>query len=250
MFNILVKLIGWKAIILHGDPLHFDRWRWLKRHLMPGPLRTLDAGCGAGAYTIYAATIGSESVGISFNKQNNKNAEYRADILHIPNAKFITADLRDFGNLKAKIGMFDQILCLDTIEHIQNDEKLIGDLSSVLKPGGRIFITAPYKNYKHLVGDKLSEHEDGGHMRWGYTHEEIKTLFNRCGLDVELEDYVSGFISQQLTNVARLLGKVNKKMAWVLTTPFKVLQLLDPLLTRLIRYPYFGIAIVGVKRRG
>ncbi len=249
MFNLLIRLIGWKAILLHGDPLHLDRWKWLKRHLAPGPLRTLDAGCGAGAYTMYAATIGSESIGISSDKKNNQNVEYRARISRIPNVKFITADLRNLSNLKAEIGMFDRILCLDTIEHIQNDEKLIEDLSSVLKPSGRIFLTTPYKNYRHLVNDKLSKYEDGGHVRWGYTHEEIRTLFNKHGLDVESEEYISGFISQQLTNLARLLGKVNKKFAWALTFPFKILQLLDPLFTRLIRYPHFGIAVVGVKRR-
>lgn len=249
MLNILVRLMGWKAIILHGDPLHIDRWRWLKHRLAPGPLRTLDAGCGAGAYTIYAATIGKESIGISSDKQNNQNAEYRAGILRIPNVKFITADLRDFGSFKAKIGMFDQILCLDTIEHIKDDQGLMENLSSILKPEGRLFLTAPYKHYRRMVGDKLSQHEDGGHLRWGYTHEEIRKLFDKYGLDVEAEDYISGFISQQLTNLARLLGRINKKIAWAATSPFKVLQLLDPLVTRLIRYPYFGIAVVGVKRR-
>ncbi len=212
MFNILINLIGWKAIILHGDPLHFDRWKWLKHRLMPGPLRTLDAGCGAGAYTMYAATIGSTSIGISSDKQNNQNAEYRAGILRIPNTKFITADLGNLGNLRSEIGMFDQILCLDTIEHIQNDEKLIDNLSSVLKPGGRILLTTPYKNYRHLINDRLSECEDGGHIRWGYTYEEIKKLFNKYGLDVESEEYISGFISQQLTNLARLLGKSTRTL--------------------------------------
>lgn len=249
MFNILIKLIGWKAILLHGDPLHFDRWKWLKHRIMPGPLRTLDAGCGAGAYTMYAATIGNKSIGISSDRQNNQNAEYRAGILRIPSIKFITADLRDFGNLKARIGMFDQILCLDTIEHIKEDQKLIENLSSILKPGGRFLLTAPYKHYRRMVNDRLSESEDGGHLRWGYTHEEIRKMFNRCGLDVEAEDYISGFISQQLTNLARLLGRVNKKIAWASTSPFKILQLLDPLVTGLIGYPYFGIAVVGAKRR-
>jgi hypothetical protein len=51
MKDTLVKLIGWKALMLQGDPTVVDRWRWLKQHVRPGPLRTLDAGCGTGAFT-------------------------------------------------------------------------------------------------------------------------------------------------------------------------------------------------------
>ncbi|MGH7934815.1 MAG: hypothetical protein ACREQN_16860, partial [Candidatus Binataceae bacterium] len=65
--NALVRLLGWRATVLHGDPMTLDRWRWLKRHLRAGRLRTLDAGCGSGAFTMYAAKIGNEAVGITFD---------------------------------------------------------------------------------------------------------------------------------------------------------------------------------------
>ncbi|MBN1353480.1 MAG: class I SAM-dependent methyltransferase [Candidatus Omnitrophica bacterium] len=249
MNNVLIRIMGWKAMVLHGDPLQLDRWNWLKRRLAPGALRTLDAGCGSGVYTMYAATLGNDSIGISSDKTNNGNAEYRAAILRIPNVKFITADLRDLKKLKPEIGLFDQIICLDTIEHIKNDEKLIEAFSSLLVPGGRIFLTTFYKNYKHLVNDKISENEDGGHVRWGYTHEEIKILLAKHDIHIETVEYISGFISQQLTNAARLLGKINKKFAWAVTSPFKILQIFDPPITSLIGYPYSGIAVTGIKRK-
>lgn len=249
MNNMLVRLIGWKATILHGDPTVFDRWKWLKRHLLSGSLRTLDAGCGSGAFTMYAAKIGNEAVGISFEARNIQVALVRASILRIYNVKFIQADLRDLDKFIEQLGKFDQIICLETIEHIQNDKKLIADISCLLKPGGRLLLTTPFKNYKPLLGDRLSEYEDGGHLRWGYTYEEVERLFDEYGLDVLDKKYISGFVSQQLTNFMRILSKANIIIAWAVTFPFRIFQIFDLPLTRLIAYPYLTIGVVGVKRK-
>ncbi len=81
MNNLLVRILGWKATVLHGDPSSFDRWIWLKRHLSRGPLRTLDAGCGSGAYTMYAAKIGNKAFGISSSERANHVTQERAKIL-------------------------------------------------------------------------------------------------------------------------------------------------------------------------
>jgi ribosomal protein L11 methylase PrmA len=72
MRNIFIRLMGWRAAIFHGDPTVYDRWKWLRRYLSHGALRTLDVGCGSGAFTMYAAKIGNESVGLSFNDSNSQ----------------------------------------------------------------------------------------------------------------------------------------------------------------------------------
>jgi SAM-dependent methyltransferase len=69
MKNILIKLFGWRAAILHGDPCAFARWIWLRKNLTPGHFRTLDAGCGSGAFTFYAAKIGRRKKGAIFLEQ-------------------------------------------------------------------------------------------------------------------------------------------------------------------------------------
>ena len=42
--KVIVGLAGWKATVLFGDPLTFDRWKWLRRHLLLGTLRTFEVG--------------------------------------------------------------------------------------------------------------------------------------------------------------------------------------------------------------
>ena len=250
MNNILIKLIGWHATILHEDPCAFDRYKWIKRHLKKGKAKTLDAGCGLGAFTFFAAKKGNLATGLSFDNQANNIAQQNAKILKLKNANFQQCDLRNLDKFKNNLEKYDQIICLETIEHILNDEKLIKDLSDLLKPGGCLLLTTPFKYYKHLWHDKLSTKEDGGHVRWGYTHEEIKNLFNKNGLEIKVQEYVSGFISQQLTNLSRIIStKINKRFAWTLILPLRPFQLIDPIITKIIKYPHLSIAVIGIKKK-
>jgi len=246
--NILIKLIGWHATILHEDPCAFDRYRWLKKHLKKGALKTLDAGCGLGAFALYAAKQKNSVVGLSFESQSNQKAQKNANFLNLKNVNFKEVDLRQLDKFKNQLGQYDQIICFETIEHIINDEKLLKDLADLLKPGGKLLITTPFKYYKRLWKDTISATEDGGHVRWGYTHDEIAKLFDQANLRVEIQEYVSGFISQQLTNLSRLLGIINKRLAWTIILPLRIFQLLDPLLTRIIKYPCLSIAVIGTKK--
>ena len=78
MKDFIFKLLGFNALIILGDPTSFDRFLWLKHHLKSGHLKTLDAGCGSGSFTIFAAKIGNDALGISFDKRNNEVALKRA----------------------------------------------------------------------------------------------------------------------------------------------------------------------------
>lgn len=246
MNNALLKVLGWKATVLHGDPLCYDRYHWIQKHLQPGPLKTLDAGCGNGCFSFYAATQGNDVLGLSFDEPQNKAAAERGRLLGLKNARFEVLDLRDLHKVRDTLGQFDQILLLETIEHVRNDRKLVKDLTHHLKPGGRLFLSTPYKEHKGLRLEKLSEVEDGGHVRWGYTHEELRSILDEAGLDVVAEDYTSGIVSQKLTNMMRV---PNEKAAWAASFPLRIFQvLLDKPLTKATKFPPFGVGVVGVKR--
>ena len=119
----------------------------------------------------------------------------------------------------------------------------------MLKPGGRLLLTTPYKYYKPLHGDSISEHEDGGHVRWGYTFNELKELFIASGLEIVVEDYISGFFSQKITNLIQRLSLVIPHIVvWVLTLPLRLSQIIDAPFTRFIRYPFLSVGVVGIKR--
>ena len=244
MENLILRLFGFLPTVLFGDAAVFDRWLWLKRHLGRG--RTLDAGCGSGAFAIYAAKRGNEAVGISFDERNNKVASERAKLLGVQNVSFLSHDLRRLDELAEKLGTFDQAICFETIEHIVNDKKLLRDIRGMLNPGGELLLTAPYTHYKRIMGNKISEVENGDHVRWGYTHEEIESLLKEAGFAVKTRDYVTGAISQWLILLYRALSRVLPyQAAWAVVLPFRLLTVLNPVVTKLLRYPYLSIAIVA-----
>ncbi|MBM4301341.1 MAG: class I SAM-dependent methyltransferase [Deltaproteobacteria bacterium] len=248
MSDILVRLFGWKMGVLFGDPALFDRWQFLRDRINHGSGRTLDAGCGSGAYALYAARLGNATVGISFDEGSNQKGANRARILGINNISFITADLRELGKYRDQLGAFDQIICFETIEHILNDEQLIKDLQTLLKAKGKIFLTTPFKRSNAPHGETLSSCEDGGHVREGYTHQEIKEIFARNGLTVIEETFITGFISQQLIYLTCWLDKhLPHSLTWGLVLPLRIFQAFDRLVTDLTGYPYLCIGVVGIK---
>lgn len=210
--------------------------------------RVLDAGCGSGAIALYTAYLGNETVGVSFESRNNEVATYRAQLLNLKNTKFIIGDLRKLDELSNQLGTFDQIVCFETIEHIMNDVKLLRDFFGVLRPGGKLFLTAPYKHYRRLPGDHITSVEDGDHVRWGYTHDEIEKLLKQEEFEVLKKEYTTGFISQTLIRFDRILSKYSHLLSWIILFPFRVLVIFDPLVTPLIKYPYLSVAIVARKK--
>ena len=244
--DALVRVLGWRAHVAFGDPPQSDRRRWLSGHLQHGPLRTLDAGSGSGAIAIYAAKMGNEVLGLSDNAGQNERAKRRASMLGVP-ATFKLADLREADVLDGE-GPYDQIICFEVIEHVLDDEALLRRLSVHLVPGGRLFLTTPFRFYRPLYTDRISDHEDGGHVRWGYTEADLHRLAGACGLDIEQIDYVSGWLSQKITNAMRRGGKrLPQRLVWAALLPLRALLPLDRPMTRALSYPYLSIAMTARK---
>lgn len=247
MNNTLIKLMGWKAILLQGDPTVTDRWRWLKRYVQPGPKRTLDAGCGQGQFTMGCCKLGNQAVGLAFDTQDIQTAKTRASLLSLSDVEFRSLDLRYLDNYTAELGTFDQILLLETLEHILNDAKVLSDLCVLLRPGGLILVTVPSADHYPLWGETVSECEDGEHVRWGYSHKDLTKMFHDCSLEVLSQDYISGVVSQKLASLEFGLRRYNPMLARIVTFPLRIFHFLDEPLTKLLNYPYLSVGVVGRK---
>lgn len=248
--NALSRGLYLRLMILRGDPCVWDRWRWLAKRLQKGSIRTLDAGCGGGDLTAYAASKGNDALGLSNEDKNTLAANKRAAKLGLPRLRFNTVDLRHLEKHTKQLGVFDQIICFEVIEHIKDDKAVVKALAHMLPENGTLLLTTPNKHYKPLLGDKLSATEDGGHVRWGYTHEELRKLAREAGLDVIEESFISGYVSQKLTNCMRIIRNAtgSPALAWLLIFPWRIFQILNRPLTAITRYPPLSVAIVAKKK--
>jgi SAM-dependent methyltransferase len=252
--NLLVRLLGFPATMLHGDTLVLDRWLWLRRRLPQrpsNPMRLLDVGCGSGGFTIGAALAGYQALGLSWDTRNQAVAAERASICNAALASFRVADIRRLEDLPDLREQFDVVICLETIEHILDDRKLLSAISGTLKKGGRLFLTTPSAAYRPITKGDLgpwSKIEDGGHVRKGYTAEVLQSLCKSSGLSVTRFSTCSGFASQKITAVLRLMAGIHPMLGWIAILPLRVLPpIVDPLIARLTDWPNFSLCLEAVK---
>jgi SAM-dependent methyltransferase len=250
MSDALLRVFGWFALFIHGDPCVLDRWLWLRRHLRKGHLRTFDAGCGNGGFSIYAARLGNEVVAASFSSREQEDARRRAHLVGVTNIDFRTLDLRELEDHRDSLGLFDQIICFETIEHVNGDQELVSSLASMLRPGGRLLLTTPYDEHRPLFSEELhpSTVEDGSHVRYGYSPERLRQIAQDAGLAISDEGTITGVLSQKLTNLMRRVTvRFGLVAGWLVVLPLRPLVLVDAPLTKMLGYPRLSVALAGVK---
>ena len=255
MSNLLVRLFGWKATLHHGDPLVWDRWRWISKRLRETRHveRLLDVGCGSGAFTIGAAKLGYQSTGLSCDERNQKTAELRARIVGAKSANFEICDVRELDEKPLYVGSFDVVLCTENIEHILDDFRLMRAMSACLKPGGRLLLTSPYicrRPWSSMDYGPFPDVENGAHVRRGYNRSMLAEMCANAGLMVEEISHLLGPVSVFGAYVMERLQKLHWSIGWLVILPMRVLPpLIDPWLGPLIGKIPFSIGLEVMKPR-
>jgi SAM-dependent methyltransferase len=244
-----IRLFGWWGLLLHGDPSMVSRWMWIRRKLRAGSeVRTCDAGCGSGLFSLYAAKRGNDVLGISFDEENNVKAGERAAVLGLTDrARFITGDLRELDRMAPEIGRFDQVICMEVIEHIIDSPKLARDLASITRPGGTLLLTTPSLDHRaNVFGDDLTDVEDGRHVVYGYSHAQLSDVLTAAGFEMSGADYAVGPVCQAVLYVMSQVGRVSTVLAWAVTLPLRPLALLDAYAARVIPFPSYCVGVTAV----
>ncbi len=251
--SFLVRILGFPATLIHGDPFVLDRWRFLKRRLpvTRGDEKFIDIGCGSGAFTIGAALRGYDSTGLSWDERNQRIATERAALCGAKKISFPIQDVRDLDKRTDFQSVFDVAICFENIEHIVNDRKLMVDIASCLKPGGMLLLSAPYYfSHPMLKQDQgpFRLVDDGNHVRRGYITAMLRELCSDAGLMIEEVTYCSGYLSQMVNRLQRIIRP--SSLSWILTFPLRILPVLfDGLIARFTDWPGYSICMVAYKPR-
>lgn len=169
--HAVAKIYNW--LKADGDDIRWINQRPLINQLLDGETggRMLDCGCGSGMYQkkmrqradqVWAMDIDTVNLKYCLREKLITNTAIRGDASSLPFASSI----------------FDAVLCSEVIEHITNDSRAVGELSRVLKPGGRLIISVP-------VPPGNIDQDAFGHKREGYTLEALSKLLKENGLSVK-----------------------------------------------------------------
>lgn len=79
-------------------------------------------------------------------------------------------------------GAFDTVVAFDVLEHVQDDASLAQELVRLVRPGGTLWVSVPSRNMA-VFPSWLTPwvHRNWGHLRPGYSQEQLVSLFRGCG---------------------------------------------------------------------
>ncbi len=138
-------LNGPQAILHQINPL---RLRWISQNIQLKNLKVLDVGCGAGLLSEGLAQLGAEVSGLDLADDLIKVARNHAEKSHLK-IDYYCQDLKEFS--LTHLEKFDAIFCLEMLEHVDDFDQIIEQMSRALKPGGKIFLSTIDRNPRSFV---------------------------------------------------------------------------------------------------
>jgi SAM-dependent methyltransferase len=131
------------------EALARDNWLRQQAQSLPPGSRVLDAGAGASKYRPIFAHCQYETQ--DFCQYQGDLVKYVEPIDHV--CEITAIPLSD--------GSLDAVVCTEVIEHVVDPVPVIGEFARLLKPGGRLFLTAPLLSSIHM---------EPYHYFGGFTH--------------------------------------------------------------------------------
>ena len=211
----LVGLLGWKAVLLYADPCTYDRWRWVQRFSAGGPVRTMDAGSGNGAFAMFAASIGNEATALSYSADDQAKAERRAAAVGLTGIRFPVGDLRELDRFAGELGHVRPGLLPGGHRAHPRRRQAPARPRERHPPRGPAAPDDPAADHRPFYGETISGHEDGHHVRVGYTPDEMEALLAEAGFADVTHRRVSGIVSQAGFNLMYRLNRVYPHLGWI-----------------------------------
>jgi 2-polyprenyl-3-methyl-5-hydroxy-6-metoxy-1,4-benzoquinol methylase len=139
--------------------------------------RVLEIGAGIGNLTRHLARRREKYVATDIDHE--ALARLRARLQHRPNLEVRSCDLTQDADFDELAGSVDTVICLNVVEHIEDDGKALANIHRTLAPGGRAIILVP-------EGMSIFGQLDVvlGHYR-RYSTEELRSKMQQAGFEVE-----------------------------------------------------------------
>lgn len=164
-------------LLLRAWHVHREIKEWEKT--APKNAKILDAGFGFGQHTYYLASKSKayDILGIDVKDEQVEDCNGFFKEINYSNVRFEVGDLTKFRNENT----YDLIVCVDVMEHIEEDVKVFENYQHSLKEGGMLLISTPSDQGGSDVHDDDEESFIDEHVRDGYNIDEIQEKLRSVG---------------------------------------------------------------------
>lgn len=163
---------------------------------LPAGARIADLGCGTGCFSAMLARHGHEVMCVDVSRAN---LEALRRIYHeLVEQCLLTPLLGHLTELPLESESIDAAICMEVLEHVEDDRLALEEMCRVLKPGAILALTVPNRHSPLPVVERLglgSVHDRPGeerHVRPGYDAGELTSRLEAAGLGVSLVRGVGG----------------------------------------------------------
>jgi SAM-dependent methyltransferase len=161
---------------------------------LPARARILDAGCGSGRNMVELARHGTVA-GVELSDTS-------VDIARARGAGEVVAG--SVLEMPFDGDSFDLSVCLDVIEHLEDDLGALRELRRVLAPGGSLLVTVPA--YQWL----WSGHDEVNHHHRRYTRRSLQRVAEQAGWEQVRTTYFNSLLLP-VAIVLRVLDRFSRK---------------------------------------
>jgi 2-polyprenyl-6-hydroxyphenyl methylase/3-demethylubiquinone-9 3-methyltransferase len=180
--------------------------------------RVLDIGCGGGFYSLAAHKKGAR---IQILTDSSPVCVKAAKLNLFENAGVNSEGvISNASNLPFRSGYFDFVLCIDLIEHMQNDDAFLHEIRRILKNNGILLVATQNSNsLNYLIETPIQRYilKNRNWMGWDTTHVRF---YNPKQLRRLLRD--SNFSCTKIAgtyfipyNLSSLVGKISEKLSQI-----------------------------------
>jgi ubiquinone/menaquinone biosynthesis C-methylase UbiE len=161
--------------------------------------KCLEIGCDTGVTSYFLRKRGGDWVSVDGDPEKVEIAR-----------KLVggQVDLTDGKTLNFPDATFDCVALIDFLEHIHTDDQFIAEMYRVLRPTGIVYVTVPHTRAgKDLILNRLRwwlgfKPADYGHVRKGYSLEDLQEKLKKAGFKVTGYTTFSRFFSELIELIA------------------------------------------------
>jgi SAM-dependent methyltransferase len=190
-----------------------------------GYRRILDAGSGTGviSFAIARKFPGSIVHGIDLNGNAVISGTRIAEKIAASNIKFSESSIDNFNVKNA----FDLLVCVDILEHIENDIATLRAMFNLLDSKGLLVLHVPSLYRRYPLWRRQINFDVPTHVRPGYEPEEIETKVKQAGFSILKTGLTYGFWETLANNISYMITRANMENRVLYSLVFPLLNLLS-----------------------